>query len=87
MLRAMSMELALLIVLISIFSRNIVECRTSKELRVVLPDGSPIVGRYLTSDSGKGIRAYMGVPYAEPPIGDLRFKVNHHHTIKYSSRF
>lgn len=86
MLRSMSMELALLFVLISIFSRNIVECRTSKELRVVLPDGSPIVGRYLTSDSGKGIRAYMGVPYAEPPIGDLRFKVKNH-MIKYSIHF
>lgn len=50
--------------------------RTSKELQVKLPNGSQLVGRYLTSDSGRGIRAFMGVPYAEPPINDLRFKVS-----------
>lgn len=50
--------------------------RTSEELKVQLPDGGRLVGRYLTSDSGRGIRAFMGVPYAEPPIGELRFKVS-----------
>lgn len=50
--------------------------RTSEKLKVTLPDGSRIVGRYLTSLTGRGIRAFMGVPYAEPPVGDLRFKVN-----------
>lgn len=55
--------------------KSFIEGRTSKELRVVLPNGSPILGRYLTSDSGKGIRAFMGIPYAEPPVGDLRFRV------------
>lgn len=49
--------------------------RTSEDLKVQLPDGGRLVGRYLTSDSGRGIRAFMGVPYAEPPIGELRFKV------------
>jgi hypothetical protein len=52
-----------------------VSARTSESLKVQLPDGSKLVGRYLTSDSGKGIRAWMGVPYAEAPIGELRFKV------------
>lgn len=52
------------------------ESRTSENLRVQLPDGSRLVGRYLTSLTGRGIRAFMGVPYAEPPVGDLRFKVN-----------
>ena len=50
--------------------------RTSEDLKVQLPDGGKLVGRYLTSDSGRGIRAFMGVPYAEPPIGELRFKVS-----------
>lgn len=49
--------------------------RTSEKLKVSLSDGSRMVGRYLTSDSGRGIRAFMGVPYAEAPVGDLRFKV------------
>jgi hypothetical protein len=65
-------------ILIFYFLAIIVEIfgRTSKELQVTLPDGSALVGRYLTSDSGRGIRAFMGVPYAEPPINDLRFKVS-----------
>lgn len=68
--------LELILIFCLIFQQNFVEGRTSKELKVVLPDGSPITGRYLTSDSGKGIRAFMGLPYAEPPVGDLRFQVN-----------
>lgn len=52
-----------------------IDGRTSESLRVTLPDNSKIVGRYLTTHDGKGIRAFMGVPYAEPPIGPLRFKV------------
>lgn len=47
--------------------------RTSSELRIRIEDGR-IVGRYLTSESGRSIRAFMGIPYAEPPIGNLRFK-------------
>lgn len=52
------------------------EARTSDELRLRLSDGSPIVGRYLRSHDGHGIRAFMGVPYAEPPLNDLRFRVS-----------
>lgn len=52
------------------------EARTSAELRVRLSDGSPIVGRYLRSHDGHGIRAFMGIPYAEPPLGELRFRVS-----------
>lgn len=63
--------------IISLTLTLIVLChaRTSENLKVQLPDGSRIVGRYLTSLSGRGIRAFMGVPYAEPPIQELRFKV------------
>ena len=52
------------------------ECRTSEELKVTLSDGSRLLGRYLTSDSGRGMLAFMGVPYAEPPNGELRWKVS-----------
>ena len=59
------------------------ESRTSDNMKVQLPDGSHLLGRYLTSITGRGIRAFMGVPYAEPPIGDLRFKVNLTNNIKF----
>lgn len=52
------------------------DSRTAESLKVQLPDGSKLLGRYLTSDSGRGIRAFMGVPYAEKPIGKLRWKVS-----------
>ncbi|CRK89381.1 CLUMA_CG003135, isoform A [Clunio marinus] len=47
--------------------------RTSKDLKVRIDDGR-IIGRYLTTENGKTIRAFMGIPYAEPPIKNLRFK-------------
>lgn len=49
--------------------------RTSDELRITLPNGSKLVGRTLRSYGGRSIKSFLGVPYAKPPIGDLRFKV------------
>lgn len=49
------------------------QARTSSDLRVHISDGR-VVGRYMTSESGRTIRAFMGIPYAQPPIGNLRFK-------------
>lgn len=54
---------------------ELTSARTAENLKVQLNDGSKLFGRYLTSDSGKGIRGFLGVPYAEPPINELRFKV------------
>lgn len=47
--------------------------RLSKDLRVRIDDGR-VIGRHLTSESGRTIRAFMGIPYAEPPVGNLRFR-------------
>lgn len=58
-----------------IFIINNVNSRTSECLKVKLPNYGTVVGRYLVSHDGRGIRAFMGVPYANPPVGDLRFKV------------
>ncbi|KAL5273395.1 CES5A family protein [Megaselia abdita] len=47
---------------------------TSDTLKVKLDHGGILVGRHLTTVHGRHVRAFQGVPYAQPPIGDLRFK-------------
>lgn len=43
------------------------------ELTATLANGSPVLGHYLTSHNGHGIRAFTNIPYAEAPVGQLRF--------------
>lgn len=66
---------AAVVVLIVLCWMDQTDGRTSEVLRVKLNDGSRLVGRFLRSISGRGIRAFLGVPYAQPPVGELRFKV------------
>lgn len=44
-----------------------------RELRKRINDGE-IVGRYITSESGRTISGFLGIPFASPPVGDLRFR-------------
>lgn len=48
--------------------------KVSEELKVTLPHGGALVGKYMTSHRGRGIRAFLGIPFAEPPVGELRFQ-------------
>jgi len=43
--------------------------------RVKIPLGG-LKGYYKTAQNGRKYEAYEGIPYALPPIGKLRFKVN-----------
>lgn len=57
-----------------ILSSIAITARISDKLKVTLPHGGTLIGRYLTTYSGQGILAFLGIPYAKPPIDDLRFK-------------
>lgn len=67
-------KLSTLILIIGAF--GFVSTIISDELRVTISNGSKLIGRYLRSYSGRPIKAFMGIPYAKPPLGPLRFKVS-----------
>lgn len=48
----------------------------SNDLRITLSNGSKLLGKYLRSHSGRPIKAFTSIPYAKPPLDNLRFKVN-----------
>jgi len=48
---------------------------TRAELRspVVQTDSGAVVGKVESLPHGKSVHEYLGIPYAEPPVGELRF--------------
>lgn len=69
----MSRIISIICVFVACFASSVL-CRTSESLKVKTDNGI-LVGRHLTTHNGRPIRAFMGIPYAQPPIGPLRFKV------------
>jgi para-nitrobenzyl esterase len=45
----------------------------SDQLIVQTNDGK-VMGRYMSSKTGLPVRAFLGIPYAAPPVDELRFK-------------
>ena len=43
---------------------------------IVITDNGKLLGIKLVSRNGTPYFAYFGIPYAKPPVGDLRFQVN-----------
>ncbi len=44
---------------------------------VTIPSLGQVRGSHMTSAGGRQFFAFRGVPYAKPPIGNLRFKVSY----------
>ncbi|OZC08332.1 hypothetical protein X798_04684 [Onchocerca flexuosa] len=42
--------------------------------RITLHDGSPLFGHEVYGENGKLVTEFLGIPFAEPPIGQLRFR-------------
>ena len=40
---------------------------------VVQTESGAVVGKIETLPLGKSVHEYLGIPYAEPPVGELRF--------------
>lgn len=53
---------------------SLVHCKVSPELQVTLSHGGELNGTFMTSHRGHGIRVFLGIPYAEPPLKELRFQ-------------
>lgn len=51
------------------------EASIKQEPLVTIADLGQVRGSRMSSASGREILAFRGVPYAEPPVGDLRFRV------------
>lgn len=50
----------------------------SEDDTVVVTSSGPVQGKRLTTSSGT-VTAFLGIPYAEPPVGSLRFQKPHPH--------
>ena len=45
----------------------------SQHAPVVQTESGAVVGKIETLPLGKSVHEYLGIPYAEPPVGQLRF--------------
>uniref|UniRef100_T1GWE1 Carboxylesterase type B domain-containing protein n=1 Tax=Megaselia scalaris TaxID=36166 RepID=T1GWE1_MEGSC len=48
---------------------------TSKSLKVKFQHGGVLIGKHKITVNGRHVRAFTGIPYAKPPVGELRFKL------------
>ncbi|KAL5279955.1 CES5A.2 family protein [Megaselia abdita] len=62
------------IIVLLLFYFSLSESFTSESLKVKLDHGGVLVGRHYVTINGRHMRAFMGIPYAKPPVGDLRFR-------------
>ncbi|CAG2066215.1 unnamed protein product, partial [Timema podura] len=59
---------------ILLFLTSIVASASCQNLTVTVAQGT-LRGQAVTSSYGLTYYSFLGIPFAQPPIGDLRFKV------------
>lgn len=52
--------------------------KTDDGVTVVTIDQGRLAGALFTSGNGTKYHGYLGIPFAKPPIGELRFEVSEH---------
>lgn len=62
---------ASLVFVISIAADSVIS--TESELILNLSHGGSLAGTYFKTEKGQSVRSFLGIPYAKPPIGELRF--------------
>lgn len=70
------MDTVTLIIFVFTLTFGIVfRCTGADDGDVVQLNHGRVMGTTLKSRNGRGFKAFFGIPYAKPPVGDLRFKV------------
>ncbi|CAD7081835.1 unnamed protein product [Hermetia illucens] len=61
----------LIIVILLFVAKSVISLASPP--RVILPHGGVLVGKHMQTSNGKFVDAFIGVPYAKPPVGKFRF--------------
>ena len=62
--------------LVSVICCLILQCQSDeKQPTVNIPSLGGLRGSQMVSSSGRKFHAFRGIPYADPPVGNLRFNV------------
>ena len=62
--------------LVSVICCLILQCQSDEPQPTVnIPSLGGLRGSQMVSSSGRKFHAFRGIPYAEPPVGNLRFNV------------
>lgn len=71
--------ITLIIFVLTLIFGVVFQCGGVDDDDVVQLDQGRVMGASLKSRNGRGFKAFFGIPYAKPPVGNLRFKVIRFH--------
>jgi hypothetical protein len=74
-MRALKFQSLFITLLMAILSNFSSAGEQQQQPVVDIPTLGRLVGSQLSSASGRKFHAFRAIPYALPPVGDLRFKV------------